>query len=84
MSNCSFCGKPLNESQRKKGFKSCPRCSELDGKEHIYFPEEFFGFSEKRITINNPDGIQSHCSAHRQPSNSNGPIPEGGIKCSKL
>lgn len=33
------CGKPLNKSQyrQNKSYKSCPRCSIEDGKEHIYY-----------------------------------------------
>lgn len=81
---CKCCGRPLNESQRKNGFKSCPRCSEIDGNEHIYFPDSFFGFTEKRETSKNPDGIQSYCVTHRSPNNENAPIPSGGIKCSDL
>ncbi len=84
MSNCKSCGKPLNESQRKGELKSCPRCSEIDGNEHIYFHESDFGFTDKRITKKNPDGIQSYCSIHRPQSNSQNPVPNGGIKCSEL
>lgn len=84
MPKCKICGKPLKESQRKGDYKSCPRCSTIDGKEHVYFPNNFFGCSKKRITKNNPDGIQSHCCEHRPPQKANSAIPPQGIKCSKM
>jgi hypothetical protein len=42
---CSFCGKRLNSGMIKKRnsatrklYKSCPHCSDADGKEHVYHP----------------------------------------------
>ena len=37
---CRNCGKPLIESQYSEDgkYKSCPRCSMLNGEEHVYFP----------------------------------------------
>ena len=85
MANCRFCGKPLNKSQYNydETLKSCPRCSEIDGKEHIYYPyPENFGDTPKRSSDNHPDGPQSHCSSHR--GNPNRGITNGGIKCSEI
>lgn len=85
MAKCIVCGKPLNESQFNddETLKSCPRCSELDGEEHIYFPyPEYFGDTTKRSSSNHPEGPQSHCYAHR--GNKNRDIPAGGIKCSEI
>lgn len=83
--NCKICGKPLNESQyaEDKRYKSCPRCSAINGKEHVFleYPESF-GTTDKRKTLSNPDGPQSYCRIHR--SNFDGVIPEGGILCSEL
>lgn len=85
MPNCIICGRPLNESQYNddETLKSCPRCSELDGEEHIYFPyPEYFGDTIKRSSGYHPDGPQSHCYSHR--GNKNQPIPNGCIKCSQI
>lgn len=82
---CKMCGKPLNESQYSKDgrLKSCPRCSVINGIEHVYFryPNEF-GTTTKRESANHPDGPQSYCTNHR--SNSNNAIQAGGVLCSKL
>lgn len=48
---CRNCGKPLNESQysRDGRYKSCPRCSVLNGEEHVYFPyPSEFGTTDKK------------------------------------
>ncbi|MCD5413616.1 MAG: hypothetical protein LR001_01235 [Clostridiales bacterium] len=66
---CQACGLKLKESQRatihRKNYKSCPNCSIENGDEHVYYLDELFGTSEKRGTINNPDGIQSYCTPCR-------------------
>lgn len=83
--NCKHCGKPLKNAQynTEHTLKSCPRCSIIDGNEHIYFPyPSCYGETEARATANNPNGPQSYCTTHR--SNSNRPIPSGGIPCSRV
>ena len=82
---CNFCGKPLKDYQFNfdETMKSCPRCSVLDGEEHIYFPYPYmFGDTPARRSLNHPDGPQSYCVSHR--SNPNREIPLGGIRCSEL
>lgn len=64
MEYCKICGRPLNETQwrNNKNFKSCPKCSEENGQEHVYYEyPRCFGTSNARITPNNPDGAQSYC-----------------------
>lgn len=85
---CRYCGKPLNESQFIKDengdiiFKSCPRCSTIDGEEHIYYQYPFyFGTTEKRVSEQHPDGPQSYCQKCRD--NIEGPH-NGAIKYSDL
>lgn len=84
MSNCSHCGKPLNQSQyrKEKKYKSCPRCSQADGNQHIYYeyPQEF-GITSLRSSPNSPEGAQSHCQVCR---GGNSAIHAGNIKCSDL
>lgn len=52
--NCINCGLPLHRSQyaMNRKYKSCPRCSVLNGREHVFFeyPLEF-GQSVKRVSI---------------------------------
>lgn len=82
---CENCGEPLNESQYSKNreYKSCPRCSVLNGKEHVYFPyPSEFGTTVKRESARHPDGPQSYCTSHR--SNPNIVIQNNGIVCSKI
>jgi hypothetical protein len=63
---CQNCGLDLKKSiYNKDGLKSCPKCSVENGKEHIFYPLENFGFSDKRITKRNPNGIQSYCKKCR-------------------
>ncbi|MDD3223203.1 MAG: hypothetical protein PHX70_00575 [Clostridium sp.] len=65
---CKVCHKPLNQSQYSIDgkFKSCPKCSIINGKEHVYYayPEDF-GTTQKRASSNRPDGPQSHCKSCR-------------------
>jgi hypothetical protein len=65
---CSNCNRPLNESifndDRTK--KSCPSCSTKNGVEHVFYDyPEAFGITDRRISINNPDGPQSYCTPCR-------------------
>lgn len=83
--NCDFCGKPLSEAQYLLVgdivYKSCPNCS-VENKEHIYyFCPESFGSTTKRITLNNPMGLQSYCAKCR--SNKKGPH-ENAFLCSQV
>ena len=85
MSMCDFCGNPLSDAQyllvKDIVYKSCPNCS-VDNNQHIhYFCPESFGTTSKRITSNNPMGLQSHCAKCR--ANKKGPH-ENGFPCSKV
>ncbi|OON99810.1 MAG: hypothetical protein ATN35_10510 [Epulopiscium sp. Nele67-Bin004] len=75
---CKKCNKPLNQSIRIGGYKSCPKCSQINGY-HVFYREEEFGTSDKRETRNNPDGIQSHCTACRGGGNA----PKG-VSCDDI
>lgn len=77
---CKFCHLPLEDAQEKNGYKSCPHCSKNCG-EHVYYPKSQFGYTEKRITVSNPEGIQSWCVRCR--GKEHGPYADG-IKCSQL
>lgn len=80
---CKHCGEPLNEAQYIGAkLKSCPKCSQDDGNEHIYYEYPVaFGTLVERITINHPDGLQSYCQNCRD----NYVIPHpGAIKCSDV
>lgn len=70
---CIICGEPLKEAQwrNKNQYKSCPRCSTNNGKEHVYykFPDAF-GTTERRKTYNHPEGPQSYCVSCRSRSES--------------
>ncbi len=86
MENCHFCGKPLRESQivtlENIAYKSCPKCSQSNpNNEHIYYSHDAFGYSKKRITHNNPLGVQSLCPKCR--SKQKGPY-ENAISCSDI
>jgi phage FluMu protein Com len=66
---CRICGKNLKVSiYNDLGQKSCPKCSVENRTEHIFYDEADFGFSDKRITKNNPKGIQSYCKNCRSKS----------------
>lgn len=68
--NCKKCNKPLNESIREGNLKSCPRCSQNNPAQvHIFYPDSHFGTTVHRITRNNQDGIQSHCTSCRSGQN---------------
>lgn len=83
MKVCKCCGKPLNESQYNKehNYKSCPRCSTINGEEHVFFPYPVsYGITDARKSMEHPDGPQSYCVSHR--GNATNPIPSGGLLCS--
>lgn len=79
--NCKHCGLPLDQAQLKDNYKSCPCCSKSDGNEHIFYLKDIFGWTEKRITSYNPEGIQSWCTPCR--GEHQGPH-KGAVKCSDL
>ena len=65
---CTVCKQPLSEAQfnADRTMKSCPSCSQRNGKKHVFYPcPENFGTTTHRITPNNPDGLQSHCTECR-------------------
>ena len=74
---CEHCELPLEDAQEYGDYKSCSQ----NNKEHIFYPRNMFGWTEKRVTSNNPTGIQSWCTRCR--GNDNGPYSDG-IKCSEL
>ena len=81
---CAACRKVLNRSLLASSgkLKSCPRCSVLNGHEHVYLPyPEAFGTTEARITDANPDGVQSYCEFHRKEGNEDRDLA-GGVLCS--
>lgn len=80
--NCIFCQQPLNIAQTSNNgkYKSCPKCSTFNGREHVYYPCNNFGYSDKRSTENNPDGIQSWCEVCRGRNTVNGT----GTLCSQI
>ena len=68
--SCTCCGRKLNIGMIQKidpatgaKFKSCPHCSDANGKEHVFhsYPASF-GKTPARKTAKNPDGYQSYCS----------------------
>lgn len=84
MQPCKHCGKALNQSQYRDGrnYKSCPHCSQADGKEHIYYPYPAdFGTTPLRSTTGSPEGAQSHCQSCR---GDNPPLHYGYKRCSEL
>lgn len=85
MANCDFCGNPLSDAQyllvNDTVYKSCPDCSSKNGQHIHYFCPEAFGITEKRVTQNNPMGLQSHCAKCR--AKKEGPH-EGAFPCSKV
>lgn len=62
--DCEHCGGKLrdNRASERGGFRSCPQCSGLNGKFHVFrrFPEEF-GQTQARRTARDPAGGQSWC-----------------------
>lgn len=81
---CKHCGRPLNESQYRdnKHYKSCPKCSINNGKEHTYYSySSAFGITPLRASSTHEEGPQSYCQNCR--GNGDGPYP-GYKKCSAL
>ena len=77
---CKHCGLRLEDAQERGDYKSCPHCSKKSG-EHIFYPKDKFGTTSKRVTSNNPIGIQSWCTRCR--GNKNGSYIDGK-KCSDM
>lgn len=80
MTRCKCCGGRLDLAVEKGDYKSCPKCSQKAGV-HIFYAKEKFGWTEKRVTVNNPDGIQSWCARCR--SNGTGVYPDE-IRCGEM
>lgn len=90
---CDCCSKPLNNGMIHKSdpstgesFKSCPRCSNAEGREHVFhsYPESF-GQTEARETPRNPEGDQSYCIDCRRLSKGQMSTAfSRGRKCSSL
>jgi hypothetical protein len=56
--HCAHCKQPLNRSLYgpKKAWKSCPRCSSVDGSEHVFYEyPSAFGTSDARVSDDTPD-----------------------------
>lgn len=71
---CEVCGAPLNRSRRSRDgqWKSCPECSVRDGIHHVFWPfPENFGVSQARVSGEDAEGAQSHCSSCRSRGASN-------------
>lgn len=65
---CAHCREPLKNSfyGPGKAWKSCPRCSSLDGAEHVFYEHpDAFGTSDARISDDTPLGVQSYCKTCR-------------------
>lgn len=68
MTKCTHCNKLLKDAQYRNNntLKSCPKCSQDDSQEHIYYPyPDAYGVSEPRSTKNHPEGPQSQCESCR-------------------
>lgn len=66
---CHHCKEPLKRARTSAAGrgKACPGCSQRNGAEHVFYESPAaFGTSTKRVTKNNPEGVQSHCLACRQ------------------
>lgn len=85
MIKCDFCGNALTDAQYllvdDVVYKSCPDCSKESGEHIHYFCPELFGATPKRITSNNPMGLQSHCVKCR--ASKKGPH-SNAFPCSKV
>lgn len=77
---CKCCGKPLRDAISWGEYKSCPNCSRMQG-EHVFYRRDDFGYTEKRETENNPEGIQSWCARCRA---THGNAQPCGIKCHEM
>ena len=67
-SRCAHCNKLLNRSvySPDNTWKSCPRCSSLEGAEHVFYEyPDGYGTSDARISDDAPDGAQSYCKTCR-------------------
>ena len=85
MARCDFCGNELSDAQyllvNDAVYKSCPDCSKEVGQHMHYFCPDVFGITPKRMTTNNPMGLQSHCAKCR--SNKKGPHADA-FPCSEV
>ncbi|MBQ7504760.1 MAG: HNH endonuclease [Ruminococcus sp.] len=85
MDTCKHCGKSLSDAQflllNDTVFKSCPHCSTGVGEHVFYKCPDAFGTTKKRITDNNPMGLQSYCASCR--AKNKGPH-ENAVFCSDV
>ena len=85
METCINCKKSISDAKflllNNTVYKSCPKCSAV-AKKHIFYKcPDAFGQTEKRITANNPMGLQSYCSNCR--SEKGGPF-ENAVSCDNI
>lgn len=82
--DCTHCGRPLHRTQwaDEKNWKSCPRCSQEHGDEHIFlrYPVAF-GTTPLRASFRHPEGPQSQCERCR---GGHAPDLAAGRLCSDL
>ena len=82
--SCAHCDRPLHRAQwtDDEGWKSCPRCSQHHGREHVFrrFPDAF-GTTPTRATLRRPNGPQSQCTECR---GNQAPDLASGRLCSDL
>ncbi|MCI5873549.1 MAG: HNH endonuclease [Clostridiales bacterium] len=85
MDYCVVCKNDVTEAEYlligTNVYKSCPGCSKNAGEHVFYDCPSAFGRTVKRITRNNPMGLQSHCGRCR--ANKVGPYDDG-LLCSGI
>lgn len=73
-------GRPVRDQSRAE-WKTCPHCSGLAG-HHVYLAfASAFGTSDKRITDENPVGVHSWCTFHRNKANVDSRNPARSRTC---
>ena len=79
---CINCKEELTKSvyNSERTLKSCPRCSQNNGKYHVFHPyPSDYGTTPLRSSSTNPDGPQSYCESCR-----GGNTPRPGIECHEV
>ena len=79
--SCPICSTPLNVSQWKNRYTSCPARSQNAGIHILYKYPAAFGTTHLSATPNHPDGPQSHCEICR--GGNSGPH-SGAIRCNQI
>lgn len=85
--NCDNCGQSLRQSQwtERERFKSCPKCSQMDGKEHVFYPLlAGFGITDARSSKEHPEGPQSYCVGCRERGEPPAPVRCGDVNEAEL